>query len=180
MSVKPSFEGGDGRFEVDARLRNLDGRQMDGEVELAVPVSGRDPLRLRRDVHLGGGAEETVTMRLALPGAKKWEPWRFGAQPMYRAELVTRTGDGVESSRVEETFAFRALTADIGPRRWSLRVNGRPMFLRGACHAPAYRLHGPNAVTLPADLAVATKAHGQAPPAVAHDLPSEFYRRALE
>src|SRR2546428_10052546 len=138
MSVKPSFEGGDGRLEVDARLRNLDGRQMDGEVELAVPVSGRDPLRLRREVHLGGGAEETVTMRLALPGAKKWEPWRFGAQPMYRAELVTRTGDGVESSRVEETFAFRALTADIGPRRWSLRVNGRPMFLPGACYPPAF------------------------------------------
>ena len=180
MSVKPSFEGGDGRLEVDARLRNLDGRQMDGEVELAVPVSGRDPLRLRREVHLGGGAEETVTMRLALPGAKKWEPWRFGAQPMYRAELVTRTGDGVESSRVEETFAFRALTADIGPRRWSLRVNGRPMFLRGACYAPAYRLDELNAVTLAADIAVAKKANVDALRVVANVLPRDFYRLADE
>jgi len=180
MSVKPSFEGGDGRLEVDARLRNLDGRQMDGEVELAVPVSGRDPLRLRREVHLGGGAEETVTMRLALPGAKKWEPWRFGAQPMYRAELVTRTGDRVESSRVEETFAFRALTADIGPRRWSLRVNGRPMFLRGACYAPAYRLDELNAVTLAADIAVAKKANVDALRVVANVLPRDFYRLADE
>ena len=180
MSVKPSFEGGDGRLEVDARLRNLDGRQMDGEVELAVPVSGRDPLRLRREVHLGGGAEETVTMRLALPGAKKWEPWRFGAQPMYRAELVTRTGDAIESSRVEETFAFRALTADIGPRRWSLRVNGRPMFLRGACYAPAYRLDELNAVTLAADIAVAKKANVDALRVVANVLPRDFYRLADE
>src|SRR6266508_5274066 len=85
-----------------ARLRNLDGRQMDGEVELTVPVQGRDALRLRREVHMAGGSEQTVTMRLALPGAQKWEPWRFGAQPMYRAEVVTRTADGVESSRVDE------------------------------------------------------------------------------
>ena len=143
MRVKPTFEGGDGRLEVDARLRNLDGRQMDGEVELVVPVPNRDALRLRREVHLAGGAEETVTMRLALPGAKKWEPWRFGAQPMYRVELVTRTADGSESSRVEESFAFREVTADIGPRRWSLRVNGRPMFLRLADELMAdYRKEG--------------------------------------
>ena len=73
MRIKPGFEGGDGRLEVDARLRNLDGRQMEGEVELTVPVPGRDPLRLKREVHLGGGAEQTVTMRLALPGARRWE-----------------------------------------------------------------------------------------------------------
>ena len=133
MRIKTGFEGGDGRLEVDARLRNLDGRQMDGEVELTVPVPGRDPLRLKRELQLGGGAEQTVTMRLALPGARKWEPWRFGEQPMYRAELVTRTRDGSESARVDDGFAFRELVADIGPRRWSMRVNGRPVFLRGAC-----------------------------------------------
>jgi len=180
MRIKPSFEGGDGRLEVDARLRNLDGRQMDGEVEFVVPVPDRDPLRLRREVHLGGGAEETVTMRLALPAAKKWEPWRFGAQPIYRAELITRTADGVESSRVEETFAFRELTADIGPRRWSLRVNGRPMFLRGACYAPAYRLDELNAETLAADIAGAKRANVDALRVVANVLPRDFYRLADE
>src|SRR5207249_10586119 len=156
----------------------LGGRQRDGEVGLAVPVSGRDPLRLRRELHLGGGAEETVTMRLALPGAKKWEPWRFGAQPMYRAELVTRTGDGVESSRVEETFAFRALTADIGPRRWSLRVNGRPMFLRGACYAPAYRLDELPTDRIAADIRMAKGANIEALRVIANVLPRDFYRLA--
>ncbi len=180
MRIRTGFEAGDGRLEVEARLRNLDGRTMDGEVELAVPAAGRDALRLRRDVHLAGGAEQTVSMRLALPGAKRWDPWRFGAQPVYRAELVARTADGVESSRVGDGFAFRDLTWDIGPRRWSFRVNGRPMFVRGACYAPAYRLDELNAETFAADIATAKKAGVDALRVVANVLPLEFYRQADE
>jgi beta-mannosidase len=175
MRIRPSFEAGDGRLEVEARLRNLDGRNMDGEVELAV-----NNLRLRRDVHLAGGAEQTVSMRLAMPGAKRWEPWRFGAQPVYRAELVARTSDGVESSRVEDGFAFRELTWDVGPRRWSFRVNGRPMFLRGACYAPAHRLDELAADTFASDIATAKQAGVDALRVVANVLPLEFYRQADE
>jgi beta-mannosidase len=180
VRIRPSFEAGDGRLEVDARLRNLDGRNMDGEVELVVPFSGRDGLRLRRDVHLAGGGEETMSMRLALPGAKRWEPWRFGAQPVYRAELVARTADGVESSRVEDGFAFRELTWDIGPRRWSFRVNGRPMFVRGACYMPGYRLDELSPETFAGDIAVAKEAGLDALRVVANVLPLEFYRQADE
>jgi beta-mannosidase len=66
MRLKPQIEAGDGRLEVEARLRNLDGRAMDGDVELVVSGPGREPLRLRRDVHLAGGSQQTVSMRLAL------------------------------------------------------------------------------------------------------------------
>src|SRR5712692_5574937 len=108
MRMKPHFEGGDGRLEVEARLRNLDGRQMEGQIEVAVSsANGEDqpaPLRIHRDVRLAGGGEQTVSMQLALPAAKRWEPWRFGAQPMYRAEMVARAVGGVESTRVEDTF----------------------------------------------------------------------------
>jgi len=180
MRIKPTFEGGDGRLEVEARLRNLDGRTMDGEVELMVPVPGRDSLRLRREVHLAGGAEDTMRVRLALPGAMPWEPWRFGTQNVYRAELIARTADGVESSRVEDGFAFRELTWDIGARRWSLRVNGRPIFLRGACYAPAYRLDELSADIFAADIAAAKKANLDALRVVANVLPRDFYRQADE
>src|SRR5450759_586449 len=138
MRVKPHFEGGDGRIEVEARLRNLDGRQMEGEVELSDPLPGREKLRLKRDVRPAGGADQTLTMRLAFPGARRWDPWRLGEQPIYRAELVTRAEGATESARVEDPFAFRELTWEIRPRRWALSVNGRPMFLRGACYAPSY------------------------------------------
>ena len=180
VRIKPSFEAGDGRLEVEARLRNLDGRTMDGEVELVVPVPDRDALRLRREVHLAGGEEDTVTMRLALPGAKRWEPWRFGERHVYRAELVARTNDGLESSRVEDAFGFRELTWDIGARRWSFRVNGRPMFLRGACYAPSHRLDELTADRFASDIALAKQAGIDALRVVANVLPRDFYRQADE
>lgn len=177
MRLTPSFEAGDGRLEVEARLRNLDGRQMDGHLELSVQQPDREALRLQREVRLAGGIEQTVTMRLALPGAKRWEPWRFGGQALYRAELVANS-EGAESSRVEAAFGFRQLTWDIGPRRWSFAVNGRPMFVRGACYAPAYRLDELNSDVFVRDIATAKQANIDALRVVANVLPPEFYREA--
>lgn len=179
LRTNPTFEAGDGRLEVECRLRNLDGRQMEGEVELAVPVAGRDPLRLRREVRLAGGMEQTINMRLAFPGAKRWQPWRLGEQPMYHAEVSARTADG-ESSRVDDAFAFRELTWDIGPRRWSFAVNGKPMFLRGACYAPAWRLDELSRDKFEADVATAKDANIDALRVVANVLPRDFYRVADE
>lgn len=180
LRILPTFEGGDGRLEVEARLRNLDGRQMDGEVELTVPIPGREGLRLRRELRLGGGMEQTVNMRLALPGARRWDPWRLGEQPVYRAEVTARSADGMESSRVEDSFAFRELKWDIGPRRWSFSVNGRPMFLRGACYAPSIRLDELSSETFTADIATAKAANLDALRVVANVLPADFYRQADE
>ena len=180
LRLKPTFEAGDGRLEVEARLRNLDGRQMDGEVELVVPSPGREPVRLRRDVRLAGGTEETVTMRLAFPGVRRWEPWRFGEQALYRAEVITRTADGAESSRVDDVFAFRELSWDIAARRWNFSVNGRPMFLRGACYVPSYRLDELTPETFAADIAVAKQTNLDALRVVANVLPPDFYRQADE
>jgi beta-mannosidase len=178
MRLKPRFEGGDGRLEVEARLRNLDGRQMEGEVELVVPAEGREPLRLRREVRLAGGAEQTVAMRLAFSGARRWEPWRLGEQAIYSAELITRESGGPESAHVEDTFAFRELTWEIGPRRWSFSVNGRPIFLRGACYAPAHRLDELTPERIDGDIAAARQANLDALRVIAGVLPDEFYRRA--
>ena len=180
MRLKPSFEAGDGRLEVETRLRNLDGRQMDGEVELVVSSSApgnAPPLRLRRDFRLGGGGEQVMTIRLALPGAKRWEPWRFGEQPMYRVEMAVQVG-GVESSRVADEFAFRDLKWDIGPRRWSLSVNGRPMFLRGACYATAYRTDELTTADFSAHLQIARETNLDALRVIANVLPREFYNVA--
>ena len=184
MRLKPYHEAGDGRLEVEARLRNLDGRQMDGQVELVISSAAAEgataPLRVHREVRLGGGMEQTVSIRLALPGARRWDPWRFGEQPMYRAEMVAGAVGGVETTRVEDAFAFRELKWDIGPRRWSFAVNGRPMFLRGACYAPSYRLDELRPERFDEDLRIAKETNLDALRVVANVLPPEFYRLADE
>src|SRR5216683_2481269 len=125
-----------------------------------------------------GGADHTVTMRLAFPGARRWDPWRLGEQPIYSAELITRAAGTTESARVDDTFAFRELTWDIGPRRWALSVNGRPIFLRGAGYAPSYRLDELTPARFDADLATAKQANLDALRVIANVLPDDFYRRA--
>jgi hypothetical protein len=177
MRLKPNFEAGDGRLELEARLRNLDGRQMDGEIELVVSAPAGPPLRLRRDFRIAGGGDHVISMRLALPGARRWEPWRFGEQAMYRAEMTVQVA-GAESVRVEEEFAFRDLKWEIGPRHWSLAVNGRPMFLRGACYAPAYRIDELTPETFAAHLQLARETNLDALRIVADVLPRAFYRQA--
>ena len=177
MRIKPHIEAGDGRLEVEARLRNLDGRHMSGSVEVAVVVPGREPLRLHRDVGIAGGASETLTMRLALPGARRWEPWRFGDQVLNGISLTVSSG-GQESARVEDKFAFRDIEAEIGPRRWNFRVNGRAMFLRGACYAPSYRLDQLNSARFDSDLKLARETNLDALRVVANVLPLDFYKRA--
>ncbi len=181
LRLKPGFEAGDGRLEVETRLRNLDGRQMDGEVELVVSPTGGGgaPLRLKREFRIAGGGDLPMSMRLALPGARRWEPWRFGEPALYRAEMVARVS-GAESARVEDGFGFRDLKADIGPRRWSLAINDRPMFLRGACYAPSCRMDELSASQFAEDIRLAKETNIDALRVIANVLPRDFYRLADE
>src|SRR5713226_5341609 len=78
------------------------------------------------------------------------------------------------------TFRDRELKWDIGPRRWSFAVNGRPMFLRGACYAPSYRLDELTPERFDADLQIAKETNLDALRVLANVLPTEFYRRADE
>src|SRR3989449_7020475 len=71
LRLKPSFEAGGGRLEGGARPRHPDGRQMDGGGELVVPIPGREALKLRREVRLGGGVEQTLGLRVAVPRATR-------------------------------------------------------------------------------------------------------------
>jgi hypothetical protein len=57
-------------------------------------------------------------------------------------------------------------------------VNGKPIFLRGACYAPSHRLDELTPEVFDADLATAKQANIDALRVVANVLPDDFYRRA--
>lgn len=181
VHLNPSIEAGDaGRLEIEARLRNLDGREMAGELVVEVEGPGQGaPVRLRREFRLPGGTELTLAMTLTVAGAQRWQPWRLGRPVLYRA-AVSALVEGRESTRVEDRFGFRELAVHAAPEGWSVILNGRPFFLRGADYEPGLVLDHLTEAVFDADLSLARDANLDALRVHGHVLPEEFYRRADE
>ncbi|HEX6548106.1 MAG TPA: hypothetical protein VF134_05130 [Candidatus Dormibacteraeota bacterium] len=170
--VRPRLEADVGRVEVDVHLRNLDGREMAGEVGLEV-----GDVRLRREYRIGGGLEQGLAVSLSLPGARRWSPWRLG-EPHLHTVRVEMAVAGRRSGRVEDRFGFRDLDFRIAPDGCHFRINGRPMFLRGANYLPSFRLDQLNRERFDADIRMAREANLDALRVHAHVLPPDFYAAA--
>lgn len=179
IRLDPAMEAGVGRLAAEIRVRNLDGREMAGELSLTVEGPGLPPTRLLRDYRVQGGLERTVAMSVSIPGARRWWPWRLGEQPVYRCVVELRHENRV-SARAEESFGFRELDIGVGPDGWRVVVNGRKLFLRGANYMPAQRLDALTPALFAADLELARQANLDAVRVHGHVLPSSFYRLADE
>ncbi|HEX4213237.1 MAG TPA: hypothetical protein VIA06_07935 [Candidatus Dormibacteraeota bacterium] len=179
VRLRPRVEAGDvGRLEVEARLRNLDGREMTGEV--SVEVSGPNqaqPLRLRRGFTLVGSSERSVSMTLTLPEVRRWWPWRLGPQHLYQATTTVRVRDR-ESVRAEDEFAFREIVVNAAPEQWTVLCNGQPTFLRGAGYVPGLQLDALTRESFQRDIDLAKGTNLDVLRVHGHVLPDEFYRQA--
>jgi beta-mannosidase len=79
---------------------------------------------------LRGGTRE-CSGELELP-VQTWWPHTHGPQPLYPAHVVLRTRSG--ERRIElGALGFRRIELDAQDGRFQLRVNGVPIFCRGAC-----------------------------------------------
>src|SRR5207237_674898 len=102
LRLRPRLEAGDvGVLEAEARLRNLDGRDMSGEISFEVIPEGGRPLRLARDYRIPGGLELTVPFSVTVPQPRRWSPWRLGEASLHQA-IATVGVSGRESVRVSE------------------------------------------------------------------------------
>ncbi|MBO0704596.1 MAG: hypothetical protein J2P39_04695 [Candidatus Dormibacteraeota bacterium] len=174
--IRPHVEAGDvGRVELTAHLRNLDGREMTGEVVFDLECPDAPPLRLRRELTLSGASERTVQMALTVMDVQRWLPWRLGRQALYTVRL-TVVVRGRVSVRWDDRFGFRDAWLHAGPEGWEVTARGRPFFVRGADYIPSLQLDQLNEEAFAADLRVARDANLdllRVPGAV---LPEAFYR----
>ena len=178
LRLRPRLEAGDvGVLEAEARLRNLDGRDMSGEISFEVIPEGGRPLRLAREYRIPGGLELTVPFSVTLPQPRRWSPWRLGEATLHQA-VATVTVSGRESVRVSEDFGFRDVQVRPRAEGWEVRVNGSPFFLRGANYQPELRLDRLTSERLQADLELARETNLDALRVHGHVLPEEFYRLA--
>ena len=127
LRVDARVEGDTGRLGIEARVAMLDGRRVE---EARLRLDGT-PHALRVEA----GDIARVAGDLALPGVAPWWPHTHGAPRLYECRLELRVDGewiGVDCGPV----GFRALALDTGDGRVRLRINGEPVFCRGACWTP--------------------------------------------
>jgi beta-mannosidase len=152
---------------------------MSGELVLDVDGPGITAAKLGREYRIQGGMDRALNMTLSLPGARRWSPWRLGEQPLYDAGLRLAV-EGTRSAAVGDRFGFRDLEVREGQEGWSIRVNGEPMFLRGAGYTPAYQMDALTTTVFERDLQLAKEANLDVLRVHAHVLTPDFYRAADE
>ena len=140
------------RIEV-SRLRlssRVDGTE--GVIELSVDLAQVGPatrieraeLELHREgcthrapLTLAGPGGPTFATTLTVPGAALWWPHTHGEPALYDARLVVHASDAAEPVAIElGGVGFRTLALDRTDGDFALRVNGVPVFCRGACWTP--------------------------------------------
>lgn len=178
VRLVPRLEAGDvGRLEVEARLRNLDGREMAGELGFEVAPPSGSPLRLRRAFTIPGSMERTLAFSLSIPQPQRWWPRGLGEPTTYGVRTEVRIEDEL-SARVDDHFGFRDLEVRASPEGWSVGVNGQPLFLKGASYMPDLRLDRLSPERFQADLDLARRANLNLLRVHGHVLPTEFYECA--
>jgi beta-mannosidase len=105
---------------VPARLRV----RVDGTTGI-VETSARGELVIERD-----GVEHRGRGRVAIPDVVRWWPHTHGEPALYRARLV-----GADAVTELGAVGFREITIDRKDS-FAIRVNGVPIFCRGACWTP--------------------------------------------
>jgi beta-mannosidase len=157
LALRPRVDGGDGFVSVLARMRCLDGSEIDAiDIELSGPTgSHRERLTLapasgrvatESVSRLGaspGGVDDHVSASGALrvPSAARWWPHTHGEPALYEVRLVVHLGVrtiGVDGGRVGfRELAFGARPGhDVEHDGLDLHVNGVRVFARGAVWTP--------------------------------------------
>jgi beta-mannosidase len=125
-SVQPHAKGGDGEVDVSLRIRVLDAR---APTTATLHVGESQQALACVEVEAG---IFSLHGRLHLPGVALWWPRTHGPQPLYPVKIVVRVAGAdfvVDGGRL----GFRTVEADTDEGAFALRVNGVPLFCRGAC-----------------------------------------------
>ena len=181
LHCESRVEDGDlARLTLRARLRNLDGRIMTGELGIRVTpenFKAGSPLEMKRALRLAGHEVQDIVIELALPHPRLWSPWAQGEPSLYRAEVEV-TADERRSAALSELFGIRDVALQTRAEGWTFRVNGRPMFMRGANYVSEFFLDAATDDRLGKDLVLARQANMDMLRLPAHIEPAGLYEAA--
>ncbi|USI74619.1 glycoside hydrolase family 2 protein [Sphingomonas morindae] len=103
-----------------------------GPAELRIRVTAPDGRRIEatRAITLAPGATR-VAVPLTLPHPQLWQPAGYGAHPLYRV-TATLVQDGAPSDATERRIGLRTVSLIRDGGALGFRVNGVPIFAKGA------------------------------------------------
>ena len=135
LRLRSRVEGTRGVLELTVDLAPRDRETRIFGAELVLARGGQwYRAALIRDPHKLGGFHAT----LAVTDAALWWPHTHGEPALYDATLHVQYGSGgAETVALDQgRIGFRTLTLDTRHGDFALRVNGVPVFCRGACWTP--------------------------------------------
>ena len=135
VSVQARAQAGAGHVTVRAAVASLDGVPLDGA---RLVVNGEPhPLRILQ------GHDARIQGEIAIPEVPLWWPHTHGVAALVPWSLEVSRGNAwtaIAAGRI----GFREIDLDTRDGRLELRINGTPVFCRGACWTPTdvVRLRG--------------------------------------
>ena len=136
VHVRQQFEDGQARLTIGVDVDALAARtallrcSLDGEGFEAESIVVEQP------VEMEAGADQ-IELELQVPQPRLWWPWDQGSPDLYRLTVKVREGDHCLDS-LARTVGLREVELD----GWTLRINGRRVYARGANWVPADILPG--------------------------------------
>ncbi len=128
---EPAQAGASAALAIHLALDAREGRRVRLVARLEGETFSGQPQQYESHAVLGPG-RAPFALQMAVPEARLWWPWDHGEQALYR--LTIEVWDGSQLlDRKSQVVGLR----DIEIEDYAVRVNGRPVFARGANWVPA-------------------------------------------
>ena len=126
--LRPSTDGQTGTFTARVRLKLAAGVEI-RSARLSIGTFGG-----AMEISAAEAAASLVDLSatLSIPDVDLWWPHSHGKQPLYPVRMVVTCGDGPITLDWGVT-GFRTVELDRSGGRFGLKINGVPIFCRGAC-----------------------------------------------
>jgi beta-mannosidase len=130
--LQARLDAADGVLDVTLAF---DGSLPPDAVSVELFASGEDSPVARTELALDAAQRWGGQLRVTKPAL--WWPHTHGAPALYRVLATIRLGDGAEASIDLDSIGFRSIELDTKGDAFTLRINGEPVFCRGACWTPS-------------------------------------------
>lgn len=168
--------GADGNITCSLIVTNATGAAWRGTLDLNVTADNHDGpgAALARPLDLPPG-EHHLQESIGIPEPRPWWPWDHGAPNLYRLRATLRMPDGRATTEAATTLGLRDVRLERRRERFTYRINGRPVFIRGTSYIPGLYLAECTPDHLASDVALARAANLNLIRVHVHVSPAELY-----